>query len=88
MKQKGLIGLAALLWVVVLAGCQAASVLPPAATACGDKPDAPPERVMCPLIHDPVCGFDRHGQGAGEYGNSCQACAQPAVMSYRRGSCS
>lgn len=77
-----------LLLTAGLAACQTAAVLPEGATACGDKPQVLPERVMCPLIHDPVCGFDRQGQPLVEYGNNCQACAQPAVMSYRRGECS
>lgn len=88
MKQKGWIGLAAALLLAALSGCQAAPVLPSGAIACGDKPKAPPGRVMCPMIHDPVCGFDQQGEPLAEYGNNCQACAQPVVMSYRRGSCS
>lgn len=87
MKRKRTM-LGAVLLLGVLAGCQSAPTLPAGATACGDKPAVPPERIMCPMIHDPVCGYGQEGEVLGEYGNHCQACAQPVVMSYRRGSCS
>jgi len=85
MKDK-LFTAALLTGALALAGCQSAPALPDGATRC-EKTDIPPERAVCIMIHDPVCGFGDDGQPMGQFGNSCQACAQPPVMSWRRGEC-
>ncbi|MBZ2188714.1 hypothetical protein K8B33_06385 [Alcanivorax sp. JB21] len=72
----------------LLVACQGSDViLPDGARACGERPDVPPEQVACPMIYDPVCGLDAAAVEVGPFGNSCQACAQPAVVYYTPGEC-
>ncbi|KAF0810787.1 hypothetical protein A167_00274 [Alcanivorax sp. S71-1-4] len=72
--------------ILAITGCQNSPTMPDGATRC-EKTGIPPERAVCTMIHDPVCGFGEDGQAMGQFGNSCQACAQPPVMSWRRGEC-
>ncbi|MCH8542024.1 MAG: hypothetical protein LAT61_00515 [Alcanivorax sp.] len=72
----------------LLVACQGSElIMPEGAVACGEKPDLPPEQVACPMIYAPVCGFDSAGVEVGTFGNNCQACAQPEVLSYTSGGC-
>ena len=54
-------------------------------TDCPTNRPAPP--VACTLDYNPVCGQQVDGTSK-SYANSCNACADPKVVGYLKGSCS
>lgn len=50
-------------------------------TLCRD-----PRPEACTMEYDPVCGI-KADQGRQTYGNGCQACADPEVISFTKGDC-
>jgi hypothetical protein len=45
-----------------------------------------PRPQMCAMIYSPVCGTAKDGSHK-TYGNTCSACATPAVVGYTAGAC-
>ena len=41
----------------------------------------------CTREYMPVCGYDADGTQLGTFGNTCTACAEPAVASFEDGEC-